>query len=438
MKNFIVPLGLSFAVSLAASCDSRKDLEQGMPKQEKSTIFSQASKPRVTDQVEMVKQASAKTLAEQLGHVLDGTNYLFLQDNHNYAASHQFVANADVLKIAADNGVKRICLEVFDHGAEIIFNAYINGEIPINAAGYYFQVFLPDIEIIPPIVRSDVIRSILAMGIEAKKHGIEMHAVDHRDGQMLPADYEVLRKFEELKAKFFISRLKDFKGLKKLRNAQLQPLFLEIENTFFEKHAAEVTSVNNYLTENVDKKNFERFMAALEAENPEAVKKLRSNPNFGADLDFGILQRQLKPETLSKIEMGILYDRLKQDPEVAQRITETLQQGGKAIIIYGAAHLCRKEGDIDASVGEESTRTLHVYRGEDEKKRSDLDFESVISEFKRYGAEIDISDTPNFTLDLSSGTWTDSQGKATQITLPETLKDPSITNVLPMSPRPTP
>ncbi len=398
-------------------------------KQASASSFKGASNPRLEDQLKVA-----------MGKI----DYLCLADNHGLPQTYQFLTSPQVMQALADSDVKTIYLEAIDKDDSLMIQAYQQGRIPYDAMAVYLdKTSLTDLfGKIPAGISQMLIRDqIPEIATQAKKHGIKIDVIDYEEGK-IPADkINSIHEIQTAYAEFMIKKIEASPNFSDL-TPQEKRSFIHVSEQEFEKEHSSVKKALESIWEEqqihfTDKvKNIvhqlrkESGISDTEKPTPNQLHKMReiiietlrrtgeADKFIGAtsELPDGEALEKLLPAYLNVANMTKLAnDRLKLDPTVAQRIKSA---PGKAVIVYGFAHFGRLEGDIDATLGENKTATLRISNNIQET----LDRDSFLAKQIEEITDIKLDDKYNYTLDISTGKWTDKEGQSTAIEIPQDLK----------------
>ncbi|PCJ99079.1 MAG: hypothetical protein COA45_06450 [Zetaproteobacteria bacterium] len=138
--------------------------------------------------------------------------------------------------------------------------------------------------------------------------------------------------------------------------------------------------------------------------------------------DFSTMSKDAQSVLRIVFDKSEMKRRFDNDPAVAQRMSDARGEG-KLVSVYGAFHFDRQKGDIDASLGEERTATIRINNdGNNFMTNLSSEFDKVQA---LYG--YDMSDTPDVTIDLSEGSWTDKEGNVIKFSIDDA---PSFSNTI--------
>ncbi len=283
------------------------------------------------------------TLESRIQEIASKEQFLGIADtSHERPEIHEFIVRDDFMQGLANAGIKHVFHELFDPAAERIFGGFRDGKITEEdlrrIVGDYFQTNLTDMS-----VGKDRAANLLSeYMVQAKKYGMEIHAVNHFDGYYTEGEFDIFANGSIKLADLLLDIMEN--------NPEYRTAGAEDKSKTLERLIREYGQNNPDFVRDVEK--IVTVSKSVSERNARAIQTYEDDGLSNSD-------------AVKKVQQDLLSSRFSEDDEVAQRILDAAGDD-KAVVIYGRHHFDRRFGDLNAHLKVSDNPDHHIAEYEPE------------------------------------------------------------------------
>lgn len=350
-------------------------------------------------------------------------------------------------------GFSKIYLESLVAGSATVARLYQDNNIREHTMRSYFEVLTANITQNPDRKHEKAqLEAIPDLLVAARKHRMEVLPIAMGEGLRTAEEHKALEQYHIPLAQYVTDEMSRTYRFDKQSLDQKRQFYREKQSEFnfhnpdLAQNVQHVSRSAQNRLETIAEEIFEELrtksMSQTDRENyvkegTKYIEKIKGTMEYNQLLLAGFpsaLQIGLELKTYEQAQLQQLLDRFKQDPEIAQRLIDNTESEAstlskiistmllvpydkpdKGVIVYGGLHFLRQTGDID------NTGTL-------KDNMITLNPTANLKEFNKdliHNSEylgLELTDTPDITIDLSNGKWIEKNGAQNNIDIPKDLE----------------